>query len=67
MSNSTTENLKPSHLNVLAKMSDIRNLNQIRETLSKALYSTDLGSDVFDAMANIDVLISKAKAELKTL
>ena len=72
MKNQTTENLKPSHLNLLAKMGEIRNLNEIRETLSKALYSkalysSDLGLDVFDSMSKIDILISNAKAELKTL
>jgi len=67
MTNSTTANLKPSHLNILAKMSEIRNLNQIRETLQKALYAADLESDVFESLANIDLLISNARAELKTL
>ena len=62
-----TQGLKQSHLDFLSKLSDIRKLEQIRETISSALYFTDFSSDAIESLTSVDVLIAQAKAELKKL
>jgi len=65
--NTNTEGLSQSHLNYLSKLSEIRQLKQIEDSLKSAWYSTNCCTKVGESIENIRVLIANAKSELKNL